>query len=32
MMKCGEEYDSTLLMHLVFGIQHFELIQNNDFM
>jgi hypothetical protein len=26
-MKCGEEYDSTLLMHLVFGIQHFELIQ-----
>ncbi len=27
MMKCGEEYDSTLLMHLIFGIQHFELIQ-----
>jgi hypothetical protein len=27
MMKCGEEYDSTLLMHLPFGNQHQEPIQ-----
>jgi len=27
MMKCGEEYDSTLLMHLPLGNQHQEPIQ-----
>jgi len=26
-MKCGEEYDSTLLMHLPLGNQHQEPIQ-----
>lgn len=26
-MKCGEMYNLTLLMHFVFGNQHFESIQ-----
>ncbi len=26
-MKCGEEYNPTILMHLVFGNQHFEPIE-----
>jgi hypothetical protein len=27
MMKCGEEYNLTFLMHLAFGNQHFEPIE-----
>ncbi len=27
MMKCGKEYNLTVLMHLAFGNQHFEPIE-----